>query len=346
MSKFQLKDFIIRLQTFLKEKVSPRLSLLPDFLVRFISSWWHLLLIGFASLIFLYYPLGGLIVSKIDTNISYEINESNKQQSATVDMMAFLINREVNEKMWTPNLPFFFPSYFLDNMPSFQLGMFGALSNFSNGFSEKTARTIVEKETPQHLKEAATLLKYPGTVWLFSPTNKLMPAPSSNTQYRKARKHLIKYNRDLSNGSEIWYKNADDLAYFLQRAGKDLWKSVNNNLERSIRENSSDIIDFRTDNVFYYNQGKAYAYYLIFKALGYDYKETILAADQYNNWTIMLKALENASQISPSIVRNGELDSVTAPNHLSNLGFYMLKAQVTMHRIDEKLLQQSQLRKN
>lgn len=193
MPKFQFKDLTSRTAAFFKQKVLPRLSRLPDYLVLFVSSWWHVILIAFAALVFLYYPIGGLMVSSIDTNTSYEIKEPETNQSATVDMMAFIINREVNEKMWTPNLPFFFPSYFLDNMPAFQLGMFVTLAKFSSGFAERTGNLVMADDLPHHLQEAAVLLKYPGTVWMFSPTNRLLPAPSANTQYRKARKHLIKF---------------------------------------------------------------------------------------------------------------------------------------------------------
>lgn len=127
--------------------------------------------------------------------------------------------------MWTPNLPFFFPSYFLDNMPAFQLGMFDTLAKFSSGFAERTGNLVMADDLPHHLQEAAVLLKYPGTVWMFSPTNRLLPAPSANTQYRKARKHLIKFNAALADGSEVWYKNPEDLTLLLNRARSDLWKT-------------------------------------------------------------------------------------------------------------------------
>lgn len=120
-------------------------------------------------------------MNKIDTTTDYEINTP-PSQSATVEMMSFLIKREVSDKMWTPNLPFIFPSYVLDNMPNFQLGLMSAVSNVSSSFAAKVDQTIApEKELP--LKTAAELLKYPGTIWMFSPQNKLLrflpPTPST-----------------------------------------------------------------------------------------------------------------------------------------------------------------------
>lgn len=81
------------------------------------------------------------------------------------------------------------------------------------------------------------------------------------------------------------------MAYFLQRMSKDLWLS-NEKLEAHIREHSSDWVDNRSDDLFYYQQGKIYGYYLLMKALSYDYKDIILANDIYQPWTQMVKALK------------------------------------------------------
>ena len=53
--------------------------------MAFLNSWWHTLIIALAAIVFLYYPLGGLLVSNIDRNIGYEINETHPEQSATVE---------------------------------------------------------------------------------------------------------------------------------------------------------------------------------------------------------------------------------------------------------------------
>lgn len=46
MPKFQFKDLTSRTAAFFKQKVLPRLSRLPDYLVLFVSSWWHVILIA------------------------------------------------------------------------------------------------------------------------------------------------------------------------------------------------------------------------------------------------------------------------------------------------------------
>ncbi len=335
MLKFDLRSlWLILREMFQKLKLSSFFESAGQGISGFFVSWWKLLVFGIAAVAFLYYPLGGWFVNKIDTTTDYEINTPN-DQSATVEMMSFLIHREVTENMWTPNLPFMFPSYFLDNMPSFQLGMLSSLKTMSAAMSAKLDKMVATKdELP--LKKAADFLKYPGTIWMFSPQNKLLPAPSAGSQYRKARKQLIAYNQALRDGSAVFYKSPQDLAFFIQRICNDLWRS-NKSLEERIRENSSDFFDFSADEVFYFQKGKVYVYYLLLKTLAHDYKDIIVSYDVYQPLTNMLKSMESVVRLSPMIVRNGVPDSSFAPNSLLSAGYYTVKAASIGRTIVDKL---------
>lgn len=298
----------------------------------FIGSWWHVILILLLAFMALYYPLGGLMINNVNKNTNYEISRSDTSQSATVETMAFLINREVNENMWTPNLPFFFPSYFLDNMPNYQLGIISGLSTVSQALAQRIDNGFSENENEHRLKNAAKLLSYDGKIWMFSPQNSFTPVPSAHSQYRKARKELIKYNQDLSAGHVVFYKAPQDLIFILKKINRDISSSLKKT-EAHIREESSSFADFKADNLFYYNQGKMYAYYLIMKALSNDYKELIIEANSYQAWTQSIKSLENGVLLSPLFVRNGELNSIMTPNHLQYIAFYMVKTINTNKKI-------------
>ena len=291
---------------------------------NFITSWWHLLLVGFITFICLYYPLGGWITHNIDRNTAYEINTTDTKQSAAIEMASFIINREVNDKIWSANVPFFFPSYLLDNMPNFQLGMINATSSIINSLNQRISSPITDKKQKTALAQAAELLKYDGKIWMFSADNKF--APSANTQYRKARKNLIQFNQSLSSGNQIFYRRPEDLAFVLKQTNRNLQKSINS-LDEQIREENSSFTDFKADDVFYYNQGKAYAYYLLLKAIGHDYKDILVEKNVYILWTKSLKALENASTLDSFMIRNAELNSITAANHLLYLAYYIEKSQ-------------------
>lgn len=326
MPQLQIKKFILKLfEQLQKHHYADKFIVKPlKKILQFLSSWWQILILSIFAFLFLYYPIGGLIVNNIDDNTQYEINSSENGQSATFEMMSFLIRRETKDKIWTPSLPFFFPSYFLDNMPNFQLGMMSSIRNVASTMSKSLQKTIKTGEE-SHLKEAATLLKYPGTIWMFSPQNKLVPVPSATTQYNRARKQLIAYNQQLREGSEVFYKSPYDLARILKQINKDMLHS-NDIIASHIRENSTNWFDAKADNIYYYQKGKLYGYYLLLKALGSDYKDIIVSQDLYNSWTLLLKSLENASKINPLIIRNATLDSSFSPNHLSYIAYYTLKA--------------------
>ena len=51
----------------------------------------------------------------------------------------------------------------------------------------------------------------------------------------------------------------------------------------------------------------------------------------------MLSALELGAQIAPAIVRNGEIDSITAPNHLLAMAYYTTRARFLMREIAQTL---------
>ena len=285
-------------------------------------------------LIFSYYPLGGLLTENIDKTTDYNLKTESEQQSLTVETMVFLINREVNENLWTANLPPFFPSYFLDNMPSYQKGIISALATTAGVINAETVCPENSREKAA-IASAAELLKYPGNIWLFASDNKLKIAPSSASQYRKARKLLRDYNRLLPAGQCVWSRNAPNMRMFLSAVEKDLNLSVEK-LESYVAEHSSDWTDKNADDLFYYNQGKMYAYMQLLKSWGADFKDVLLDRNQYENWTKAVRALEDGMSISPLMVRNGELDSGSA-NHIIVVGYYMLRAATLIDRINHTM---------
>jgi len=331
-----LRHKFINLLAIIKSKFIIYKEYLRQRSANFSEVSFDIIIICILGFLLLYYPLGAFLTHKIDRNIDIEIKNNTSNQSQTIEMISYIINREVNEQLWTPSLPFFFPASILDNMPNFQLGIINGVSKFTTALEKRIDAKIQDKENNSKLYKATSLLRYPGTIWMFDPHNKIKPVPSASNQYRKARRLLIKYNQSLITGQNTFYKNPADLVYILKKSNLNFTES-SNQLSASIRENSQSFIDLKADDIFYYNQGKIYAYLLLFKALGHDYKNEIVKYGQYQNWTTMIKALEEASQINPILVRNGELNSITSPNHLAYLNAYILKAQNTINKIINKL---------
>ena len=322
---------------FKKLKKIPFFGILKKYLISPLKAiitaagFWKIACAVLFAIFFLYYPIGAMRTNKINTDTTIEITPPSPQSSAVIETMAYLINREINDHFWTPNLPFFFPSYILDNMPNYQLGIMSSLANFSTTFAKKVDRTP-EEDNKFSLLTASKFINYPGTIWVFSPDNKLTPATSANSQYRKAHRILGRYNKSLDQGSKIFARDSSDLATFLYSINADLSK-VTKDLDTHIREESSSIFDFKSDNVFFFNKGKVYANYMILKALTQDYKDIILSHNLYPNFVSAIKALEFGLSFEPTVIRNAELKSSTAPNHLMYLGYFALKAQNAIQEI-------------
>lgn len=308
----RISPYIKKCTETIKNLYTPVIS----FLKSKITSWWQVVIIVLFCIIFLYYPIGSLIINDIDTSSDFHPQTSDGRL-ASVDTMSHLINREVHHKLWTPNLPFLFPSYVLDNMPAFQTGIMSAVSQMAKAIDtlplSKASDTARNSRT-----EGTKLLQYPPDIWLFSPQNKLLPVTSSNTQYKKARKNYNIFNQEIASGNAVLDRTPQNLLLMMLIIKKDLENTIGKT-ENHIREESLSFIDFSADTVFYFEKGKLYAYSQIFRDLSLDFKDTMIRYDIYQQWTSMLSVLNEGGIYEPMIIRNASPDSSFAPNHLITL---------------------------
>lgn len=285
------------------------------------------------SIFLLYYPLGALLTHNIKTDTTYE-PQTQKLASNTIDSLSYLIYQEVYENTWTPSLPFIFPASILDNMPSFQKGVISAVQKTA-AILAQTQKSVIASEDEHPLQKAASLLKYPPTIWMFSPTNQLIPAPSSNSQYRRARKHLQKYNNLLSDSRAIFSLTPEGLGLTLQTIGSNLFNTAIN-IENYSREHSG-FIDTTSDEQFYFAQGQLFGYYIILKGISADYKNIIIDYNIYSQITAIQTALEKASLLKPLIIRNSDTQDIFGANHLFVISYYALKASALLQQVSSKL---------
>jgi len=308
-----------------------------DSLSDFLGMWWHRIIAILLLVTVLYFPIGGAMVHNIDDNTAYQGEKVNKGESYTVSMVASLINRETEEKTWTPNLPFFFPSSYLDNMPNYQLGMVNALSKFAIELSDQLGRMRGSSQADADLENAAGMLKYPGTRWIFDPSTSFMPTASANKMYKSARKSLISYNKRLANGEAVFEARADNLISTLDKIAKDLGSS-SAIIDKQILVGQEKTFDLKGDDVFYSSKGKLYAYYLILRELGKDYDQVIKDKELTNVWNKMINSFEKAAKLEPYVVVNGSPDGQLLPSHLSSMGFYLLRARTKLQEVSNILL--------
>jgi hypothetical protein len=332
----KIKNFIAKIKGFSIKKLftMPNIS---DGIIDFIAHFWHRLTLILICIIVLYYPIGASFTHKIDDNTHFSGVVENSKSSQTVATVANLIKREVDDYGWTANLPFFFPSFVLDNMPEYQMGIVSALSRFSMELTDQLGRSRGSSEADKDLEAAAGLLKYSGKIWIIDSTSSYMPTASANKQYRTARKKLLAYNSRLAKGQAVFEKRADNLQMTLDRIAKDLG-SVSETIDKQIDVGEEKFIDLYADNVFYSTKGKIYAYYLILRDLGKDFESILEDKELKANWDRMLESFIEAAKLQPYVITNGHADSQILPSHLASMGFYLLRARTQLNEASSILL--------
>lgn len=290
-------------------------------------------------LILLYYPIGMLIVHKVDDDPDFAPSAADLQPggSEAVAYTVALIDREVNVSAWTANDPFFMPGAMLDNMPNFQQGIMSALARFGFELTDQLGRTRGSSEADTDLQRAAGLLQYPGNVWIWNPSVSLAPRASSESQYREARRRLMNYNTRLAAGSANYDIRADNLLATIERFAADLGSS-SALIDRHLTEDAGSFFDSGADDVFYLTKGKLYGYYMILKGLGTDFAPIIKERNLQKPWNEMVESFRKAALLDPWVVMNGAPDAQFQPNHLAMQGFYLLRARTQLREISNILL--------
>jgi len=295
--------------------------------------------IAVVAILGLYYPVGMLLTHKIDDDLAYKPASVDQVAggSHAVAVAADLIEREIKTNGWVANDPFFMPGSMLDNMPNFQLGMVHALGRFAFELVDQLGRTRGSSQTDRDLQEAAGLLQYSGTKWIFDFSTSLLPTAKSEDQYAKAVRALRSYNVRLGEGSAIFERRADNLLSALDRIALDLGSS-SAALDKRIIDGSPLWFDFESDDLFYSVKGQAYAYYLILRELKRDYANIVRDKELAASWDQMLASFAAAAGLHPLIVVNGDPDGLILPNHLASMGFHVLRARTQIREISNILL--------
>jgi hypothetical protein len=297
---------------------------------------WKRIAAGFVLALALYYPVGMAWVHTIDDSPDFAPTEVPPGASRTVALMIGLIDRETVTHAWVANDPFFLPGFMLDNMPEFQQGIVAALARFAVELGDQIARTRGSSQSDPDLERAAGLLKYPGDVWLIDFKTSWLPTASSDSQYLSAARALANYNRRLAAGEATFERRADNLIAVIDRMAADLGSS-SAVIDRQIIVGRDAWIDTRADNVFYGVKGRLYAYALIMRELGEDYRQLLKDRDVSSAWAQTLDSFREAAALDPLIVMNGAPDGLFSANHLAVQGFYLLRARIQLREISSIL---------
>jgi hypothetical protein len=285
----------------------------------------------------LYYPVGAMLVHKIDDDPNFAPAEVPQGASHAVAMAAALIEREVGDHAWPGNDPWFFPGYILDNMPNYQQGIIQALRRFSLEMTDQIGRARGSSQADADLDRARSLLGYEGNIWVWDFSVSWWPTAPSDQQYMSARDALLSYNRRLAAGSAVFDRRSDNLLATLDRIGKDLG-SASAGLEQRVESHAGAWIDVEADDRFYRTKGELYGYALLLRELGKDFESVLQERALQKLWNEMLGNLAEAASLRPWVVTNGAPDGQVLPNHLVAQGFFLLRARAQIYEISDVLL--------
>jgi hypothetical protein len=297
------------------------------------AKWAGLVLL---AAIVLYYPVGMLVVHRINDDPTFTAANVPPGGSKAVAVAAALLQREVGDGPWPANDPFFLPGAALDNMPNFQIGIQEALRRFATEMADQIGRARGSSSADSDLTDARGALNYAPDRWIWAPSVSWWPTAGSEDQYLAAMRSLLKYNDRLARGQAAFEPRADNLIITLDRIGTDLG-AASNTIDLQIDQHSGDWFDFQADNKFYRTKGMLYAFGLLLRDMGADFAEVLKEKGAQTVWQRMVDSMLEGAILQPLVVMNGEPNALLQPNHLTAQGFYLLRARTQLEEITDIL---------
>ncbi|MFT6773547.1 MAG: hypothetical protein ACJA1L_001257, partial [Paracoccaceae bacterium] len=154
------------------------------------------------------------------------------------------------------------------------------------------------------------------------------------------------YNARLSACDALFDARADNLFSLFNRISSDLGSMSERLAQRSRGEewnpttktfqpttgdgNDRGWFDMRADNLFHVARGRMYALHGLLQGAKADFADVIKARDLTDVWDRMEAHIAEAAVLNPLIVSNGRADGTAAPDHLSVMAAYVLRARANM----------------
>lgn len=277
--------------------------------------------------------------------------------SHVVSAVNSLLDREVNNTVWAPNKPFFFPISWGDDMSFYQEGIAYAISRWAVEMNDYLGRGRSSTASDSDLETASGALKYNPRTWVYDISDGLLPRTSSAGMYNNAIDALHRYNQRLAAGKAVYDLRADNLINVLDRIRKDLGgqgasieltvlnpdsltQDEINSLTPEMLErlgHNDGHWDFEADDIFYTTKGRMYGYYVILRALGEDARPILEERNAVELWNRMLTSLRTGAELYSISISNGDLDDWVSPNHLTTIGFMLERSTRQMKELESVL---------
>ena len=234
------------------------------------------------------------------------------------------------------------PMIFLDNMPSWEYGALRMLRDGAQGLRNHLARAQSQSKEDGNLAQAEPHFNYDNNSWQL---------PSSESEFKKGVKAMERYMKSLQNkrGSGF-YSRADNLRAYLEVIEKRLGglahqlsassnQVVNTKITRSrgISKATEQTPWLEVDDVFYEARGACWALLHIFKAIEYDFHDTLIRKQGEETMHAIIEELKNTQVgiLSP-VVLNGSGFGLSA-NYSITMATYIARAASATMDLRERM---------
>jgi hypothetical protein len=233
------------------------------------------------------------------------------------------------------------PGLWLDNMPSFELGVLTQCRDLARVLRNYHSRSQSQSIEDDDLAAAEPALNTDSTAWLF---------PAAEDRYREAADYLRSYETRLTDSNLAdaqFYARADNLREWLAVAELRLG-SLSQRLSASVgqtrvntdlggapsgaaaRDAPGDVIVktpyFKVDDVFYEARGTAWALLLFLRATQFDFERTLEDKNAVVSLRQIIRELEEGlAPVRSPVILNGQGFGML-PNHSLVLASYLSRA--------------------
>lgn len=247
------------------------------------------------------------------------VDEAAPAGTTTVSMIIDLMDAQLNSfGGWTPNDIFLSPTYYLDNLPNFQLGVLQVVRHLSRVLRDNLTRQRTSDAVHKETDLAYSSFANDPYKWAF---------PSAESAFSRGTGELGRFLGELG-GRAKFYPRADNLVQLLEPLVSELG-AVTTTLLNS--RNPEKVTWLKVDDNFYFAQGVGYAMLGTMEAVREDFSEVIRDKRAGEIIALIINSLRE-SQFDPWLVSNSGKAGILA-NHSNNVKVYLDDARQKMNSL-------------
>ncbi len=265
---------------------------------------WLKIVLGAALFLAFWYGVVGTLQASIrpDLTLRPTIQQLPAGGSVTVAMAARLVQHEVDERSFTPNDPFFFPTGFTRRTPAYQAEVIETGRDVISALAEQAP-------TPGLVAAAEALATPPEQWWL--QLGWPLVQPSAERQYRRSMVALVEHNRAMAAGqgratAPVAAKRLDPAsaaALATLVAAVDAQAEAGDRLIRGAGAGNPSVQLAAA-------RGTAFAAAMLMRGLRDDNAASIRLSGRAARWGEALDALDAAAAVNPIVTRQTDLVTV------------------------------------